>query len=403
MPSNKQESYCQHTKRAVIWTSLFNEPLQTLSYTFLPIILCKQLNASAFQIALLFTLRPLAAILSLYWSSLIQLHPKQLVRNVIITGILTRLPFFFTPLLENPSMMIAAAAASMMLTRGGIPAWMELLKQNLPEKKRSSIFSLSSALSYAEGITISLGIGALLDHNPGSWKWLFPLASAIGMFSIFFQMKVQQQVPLTSEAPSSFIDALMKPWKESYLLLKNDSTFRFFQICFMLAGCGIMILSAVIPLFFAEYLKMSYTEIAIAIAICKGLGFTLSSPIWSNYLNENGLHKASTWLFFLFALYPLLLLVAIFQPLFVYIACFVYGVAQGGSHLIWHISGTLFSKEGKSLSYSNVGVLLVGIRGAFMPSLGSFMLLSFGLTPVFVLGMLFCLIAGSYSMKREIS
>lgn len=331
-----------------------------------------------------------------------QLHPERLVRNVIITGILTRLPFFFTPILENPWAMIIAAAAYMMLTRGGIPAWMELLKQNLPAKERTSIFSFSSALGYAEGIVISLGAAYFLDKDPASWKWLFPVGAAIGMCSIFFQMKMQQQVPVKSATPSSLKEAFVQPWKESVDVLRKDRTFSFFQACFMLAGCGIMMISPVLTLFFVEYLKLSYTEVAVAIAIYKGLGFTLSSPFWSAFLNTKGLQQASTLLFLLFAIYPLMLLGAIFQAPLVYAACFLYGVAQGGSHLIWHIAGTLFTKDGRTMPYTNVGVLLVGVRGAFMPALGSVILGICGLIPTFLVSALFCFGATCYSLSRRV-
>jgi len=399
MASNIQEL---HTKRAVIWTSLCNEPLQTLYFTFLSIILYKQLHATPFQVAVLCAMRPLASLLSLYWSSIMRLHPERLVRNIIITGILTRLPFFFTPILENPWIMIAASSAYMMLTRGGIPSWMELLKQNLPEKKRTSVFSFGSALSYAEGIVISLGTAYLLDRDPANWKWLFPIGAGVGMLSIFFQMKMQQKVPVVSVVPTSFKHALQQPWKESLDILKSDKTFAFFQMCFMLAGCGIMMIAPAMPLFFVECLHLSYTEIAVAISIYKGLGFTLSSPLWSNFLNTRGLQHASTLLFFLFALYPLLLLGAIFESPLVYAACFLYGVAQGGSHLIWHISGTLFARNGRTMPYSNVGILLVGVRGAIMPALGSIIVISLGLIPTFVTSMLFCVGATFYSARKKI-
>jgi hypothetical protein len=74
-----------------------------------------------------------------------------------------------------------------------------------------------------------------------------------------------------------------------------------------------------------------------------------------------------------------------------YAAYLIFGIAQGGSHLIWHLSGPIFSEAEESSRYSGVNVLMVGIRGLIAPILGGILNYLFGADFVFVLGGLCCL------------
>ena len=49
----------------------------------------------------------------------------------------------------------------------------------------------------------------------------------------------------------------------------------------MLGGAGLMFMQPVLPIFSEETLKLSYTELALAFAFCKGISFILSIPsVW---------------------------------------------------------------------------------------------------------------------------
>src|SRR5205807_8636176 len=137
-------------RRAVIWTNILNEPLQSLFYVFIPTILYQELRATEAQITLFTMIKPLVALLSLYWSHAIALRSQKIVSNIVLTGLLARLPFLFVPLFQSPWALIAATGCYTMLYRGGMPAWMEIMKQNLPEQERSKIFSFSIGFSYLE-------------------------------------------------------------------------------------------------------------------------------------------------------------------------------------------------------------------------------------------------------------
>ena len=93
-------------------------------------------------------LKPLVTILSFYWSAG---SVGRLRANVLGAGLFMRLPFLLCSWFDSVWFIIAAAVNYMLFYRAGVPAWMEILKKNLPPEKRSRLFSWSAAVGYGEG------------------------------------------------------------------------------------------------------------------------------------------------------------------------------------------------------------------------------------------------------------
>ena len=380
------DAYFVKTRSAVIWTSILSEPLWT-AYSFLVIILYKDLNATLLQISIFTTLKPVVGILSMYWSFSIRNRRDKLRSNVVWAGILGRLPFFLFPFVNGPWVVIIGGAFYMMLKRGELPAWMEILKLNMPKKRREKVFSLSSAFAYAEGIIITIGMGMLLDKNVQAWRFLFPLSALIGIGAVLIQSKLKvngitESIPQQDSCRESIKERFVAPWKQAFKLVKERSDFRSFQWGFMLGGFALMIIMPALPIFFVDILGISYTDLAIAVGICKAAGFVISSQVWARMLNKTGIFRITGLINVMFGMFFVCLIMSQHNMVWFYIAYFLYGVAQGGSHLSWSLSGPIFSRDEDSSMYSSVNVLMVGVRGCVGPPLGAVMCLLLGPMPL---------------------
>lgn len=394
----KQQEPCQsgsRTRLAVLLSSLLHEPLSSL-YPLLPFIFLHHCHATAFQIVLLTTLKPVSSIFSFYWSEKLSNNHHSGRWNLLGAGLLARLPLLLALFLDSTWFLLLATTLYMLFSRASVPAWMEILKINLPEEERKKVFSLGSALGYAEGVLIAIGIGSLLDHFDNSWKILFCGAIFLGLLALFLQVLLPPKETPEKEAPpveASWKSSFLKPWIDCIDLMKKRSDFRRFQWGFMICGFGLMIIQPVIPFFFTEALHISYRDLMIAFSICKGLGFVLSSPLWNQLLTKGSIRLFTSLVHIGFAIFPLLLALSLKSALWLYVAYLLYGIAQAGSHLIWHLSGPLFANEEMSARYSSVNVVLVGIRGLLGPPLGGLLYASSGSLPTLALGSLLCLIA----------
>jgi predicted MFS family arabinose efflux permease len=100
------------------------------------------------------------------------------------------------------------------------------------------------------------------------------------------------------------------------------------------------------------------------------LGFILTSTLWATALRRFPLRHVSTAVFCGFGLFLLSLLFCAYDPRYILAAYCLYGIAQAGSHLVWHLSGPIFSKNEASFQYSSVNILAIGLRGLIGPPLG---------------------------------
>ncbi|MEX0961604.1 MAG: MFS transporter [Simkaniaceae bacterium] len=395
-----KDQFYYKTRFAILWSNLINEPFASL-FTMMPFILRRDLEASAFQIVLFTMLRPVVSVFSYYWSSNLKQQKKQLRPNLLIAGILARLPFLFFPIIHSSWYLIFSGLIYILFTRASVPAWIEILKCNLPKQEREKLFSLGWTLGYLEGICLALGIGAMLDFIASSWTLLFFFSALLGMISTFLQARV----PIKGEETFTNEDSYQKNWltaplKDSFSLLRERPDFALFQKGFMLGGFGVMLIHPALPLFYIDVLNLSYLDIALALTLCKGLGIVMTSSLWARWLSKYNPNRLAGLICLGFALFPLFLILAPWTLFWVYFAYLVYGIAQGGSHLMWHLSGPLFAQEEESSRYSAVNILMVGIRGLIAPILGGLLSKWFGATPTLIVGALFCSL-GAYTLYTE--
>jgi MFS family permease len=267
------------------------------------------------------------------------------------------------------------------------------------DDKRGRAFSLSSALGYCEGVVLSIAMGVVLDGNPGLWKILFCGAAVVGLLSVFVQGKVPLEVSEDVGERLPLKELLVRPWRDSYRLIKERPDFARFQWGFMICGFGIMLIQPALPLFAVDTLGITYLEMATAVSIAKGLGFALSSPLWSKWMGQVHITKLASFVFLTIGLFPVLLSFSIFGLAWLYVAYFWYGVGQGGSHLVWNLSGPVFAGKEESSRYTGVGVVLAGLRGGVAPPLGGFLAVSCGSIGVLLLGGVLCFYSGLRLLK----
>ncbi len=406
-PSNvDSKELTRRTQWAYIGTRVLDTPFWGI-FNMLPFILYKDLHATPFQLGLLVTLKPLVSIFSSYWSAMINSRSDRLVSNILWARILAYLPFFLFPFMDSPWFFIGSFGLYMMLAVGIVPAWMELLKLNVPKVTREKVFSYTQAFGYMGGGLLPFILGGVLDEYQQAWRWLFPAAAALSLGAYLFQWKitVRPGVVLKEVAKQKLSYHILKPWKTSWELLKQHPDFFKYQIGFMLIGSGLMVIQPSLPVFFVDVLHLSYTELAVALTLCKGFGFALGSPLWSHWIHKMDIFRFSGLIAGVACLFPLALLLTSFQIVWLYLGYFLYGFMQSGNELSWNMSGPIFAKDKDSSIYTSVNVMAIGVRGAIIPSLGALILTYLGSSSAMICGVIVCMLAtfrlASYSLSEN--
>lgn len=392
-------SFREKTKKALLWMNLSHEPLVVL-YVLLPFILRKNLNASILQISILSALRPILPLFSFYWSANITNRQNLLRSNLIGAWVLARLPFLCVPWFTNVWYLIFCCACYELFNKSGIPALVEILKINIPKENRDSTYMLYFVLSFIESILLGIIIASVLSWDPSIWPILVGMSALIGLTSIFFQILIP--IPVKVESLSStntkttIQEKILSPWKESFALLSNHPEFAKFQYGFMIGGFSLMLVSPSLCVFYANSLQVSHSSVVTGRSILMGFGIVLSSWFWRKILTKERVPQLTQWILLGFASYLLFMILAVFRLEWFYVSFFFYGVAQAGSHILWNLSGILFSEKGDSSPFSRLNILMLGLRGMIAPALGGILCNLFGPEPILVLGAFMCLAGALY-------
>lgn len=367
----------------------------------LPMILYKELNATPFQVATLIALKPLVSIFSPYWSQWVHGRPHKLIPNLYWANILKFTPFLFTPFFSNPWYFVFSFGFFMMLSRGTIPSWLEVLKITVPKDARERTSTLGSVIDF-----LGTALLPLAFIFSSSWRLMYVVTAILGISSTLLILRIPKIKGNSSIQKKKVHTHLLAPWKQSWEILTTRPDFFRFQIGFFLGGAGLMIVQPILPKYFVDVLDLSYTGMLTAIAACKGIGFTLSSPLWLRVFRRTKIFTMCALVTTCAALFPFCLASATWNSLWVYIAYLLYGVMQGGSELSWKMSGILFSKDEDSSPYSSLNVLAVGVRGMIVPYFGSFIFfLSGSYLSMMILGASLSLIASftMFSYRKRVA
>lgn len=383
---------CSKTRFALLWMHLANEPFVAL-FTLIGFILKKDLNASTFQISLLAILNPVISVFSFYWGSRLTRHQNKLIPNLIGAWILGRLPFVFIPWITSSWYLIFSCAIYQLFFRAGTPALMEILKQRIEKHSREKLFSSVYLISFLESILLGLFVGKFLDSHKQAWQLLLACTALFSLTSVIFQKRIPKiTAPIDKKAPPVLHNRLVQPWKDCLYLMKSYPEFAKFQWGFMIGGFGLMLINPALILYYADTLALTHEHLTHARYIWMGFGVLLSTLFWRKALRDYSVTKTTLFILFGFGLFPLALILAESNLLFLYIAFLIYGIAQAGSHLVWHLSGTLFaSPEESSSKYTGTNVLMVGIRGLVGPALGGLLVTTLEPKIVLIIGSLICI------------
>ncbi|HEX2579036.1 MAG TPA: MFS transporter [Rhabdochlamydiaceae bacterium] len=389
------------TKWAMLVTGLLNEPLVGL-IAILPYILRKDLHASALQISIFTMLKPVVALVSFYWGATLWRNRNLLRSNWMISRFLACAPFLIFPFVQNSWFFIIGAALFQCFQRGGMPAQMEILKQNVPSGAREGFFSWSSAVNCLGGVLIGVFLSFCInDHD---WKVLFLLSAGFGLLALVLQARVPIDSFLVSEPPTKrnpLFTSLVTPWKDSWNLLRERPDFARFQLGFMMGGIGLMLIMPALVLYSADELAISHVDMTISRFVWMGIGFVLATAFWRKKIALQGICRLTGLVCLLFAFSALFWILASWETVWFFAAFFLYGVAQAGSHLIWHLSGPLFAGSGDSSLFSTVNILTVGLRGLIVPLTASLLCVWIGPLFVIAFGMAWCLAGSIYLFAQK--
>ncbi len=331
----------------------------------------KSLLATDTEIVILVSAAPAFNIFAFFWSYVMEGRPKR--PFILWAGIVCRGAVLLTALAAQSSLFVTLCCISFLADPIYIPAWNSIMQSNYHPAWRGRLLGRVSLWTKPLFIAAALATGALLEQDPAAFRWLFPVAGALGLAAYvrmaFLRVRFDPERERVKPRPIlSFFSAL----GNFRQILRENRDFDAFERNFFVYGLAFMILLPTHVLLLTEHLHMDYREISFATLVLFHVAVALASPWAGRFFDRWGAVRTASASFVALALYPLGLLAAFLtrREEFVYIASASYGVAMAGVNGAWSLGAMHFSGRKDSAVFMGVHVTAVGVRGALGPFIG---------------------------------
>jgi MFS family permease len=370
-------------------------------------VFVKSLLGSGYQASLLFQFATIVFILLIFFSEFlkrIQNKKKLLHRTAIITRLPLLLLFFFP---RNPEMLTGSSIYHLIFL--GIflvyylanpiifPAINLFLKNTYSHDNFGRLYSYATTLKSVVMMLTTFLYGWLLDIDNYVFVYVFPVASVLGVLSIFLLSAIPYQEIKTIVPVRTVWQDIRQSIRAMTNVLNKNAAYRHFQTGFMFYGFGFMGSYTVTILFFEYGLGLNYSSVAFY-----RNGYNLLSILlipWFGKLIGRidprqfaAISFLSMFLFLLsltlttyFSGYIDFLGIRIYYTMIFYML--FHGVFAATMSLLWSIGSAYFCAPSEAGTYQSIHLGMTALRSLFAPILGVLFYELWGFTATFLIAM----------------
>lgn len=382
-------------------------------------VFLKSLGGSDIGVSVLFQFSVFVltfAVLLNEWSRRI----KKTKRFLLILGILTRFPLFlllfFPAGLSNSAdnyifhyfflgIFLVYYFANPII----YPVINQFLKTNYSHKNFSVLYSWSATANKIVMLVVTFIFGWLLDMNEDAYRFVFPVISVLGIFSVWLLSQISYKETLVERLGIPLLQSIRLTIKNMRIKMKSNKPFRDFEAGFMFYGFAFMGTVSVIAIYFNNALDLNYSSVAFYKNSYNVLAILLL-PLFGKLLCKMDPRRFAAITFASLLFYLFFIALTSYAPWFVWVkgikiyytlflAMMFNGVFAATMALLWSIGSAYFSPKKEVSEYQAIHLTFTGFRSFFAPVLGLGIYLLIGYTATFITGMVLLLIAVIISLK----
>ena len=272
------------------------------------------------------------------------------------------------------------------LLAGQVSVRSAIWRLNYPRASRARTTGRVLLLASLLLALIPLAVGPLLDRSPGSFRVIYPAAGLLGLVAVFqmlgLRVRTERALLRAEQNPAHDADTPVRRNGRPHgfaSVLREDHRFRQYMVCQFLAGVANMMGNTAFALFIIDALldrptanrdgMLLTTTVPLILAV-------LSVSWWSRLLDRTHITSfriahGLTWvvgqgLCFVAAWYGHLWMLILPQ--------LVNGLMRGGGMIAWQLGHNDFADKRLAALYMGIHQTLTGVRGAFAPFLGVWLL-----------------------------
>jgi len=340
----------------------------------------KTLFAADWEISALTSLPMVVFLFSSVWAQyMTDANNSRFIAFAAICGRLSLLAFFF---IAGSLPLLGMIVLYNLMHALFLPAQSRIFQANYPGRTRGRAVSLVQSRTMLFSALAAYGAGRLLDMNPYSYKWLFPLAGLFGFWAYYRYSQIDLRgggIPQPSRGRAF-------PFSDFFSILKKDRRFLLYEVFFFIYGLGFMITLPLIYFLFVDELGMSYDDFAGSYMVVPQIIMLVLIPLYGRLMDRMNPIRLSAIAFAFLAFWPLTLGFATSIG-YAYAAFVFYALGMAAVQVTWTLGALYFAPAREAQKYHSIHVTLVGLRACFAPWLAVLVLRPFiGLRTTFFLG-----------------
>ena len=366
-------------------------------------VFLKSLGGSSFKIGVLFQFSVVVLIFLLFFNEYLR-RVRNKRKMLRWTAILTRLPLvlmLFFPQSQEPVtetqhlLFLAVFFAFYMANPVLYPTINLLLKNNYRHEQFGKLYSWSASSAKMMMLVATFLFGFLLDHDPFAFRYVYPVAGLLSIYSIFMLAQIPFDTVPYEAAKKDFVSSIRDSLLNHWNILKNNQPYRDFEIAFMLYGFAFMSTFPVFTIFYEKQLGLSYSDVAFYKNVFNILS-VIMIPFFGRFLGRTDPRRFAVLAFSVMSVYifftGLTQYLSFSSELFgiqIYYSLFIgvvfNGVFMAMIALLWYVGSAYFSRAEEAGDYQAVHSSLTGIRALFAPLLGVLFYETIGFTGTFIM------------------
>ena len=271
--------------------------------------------------------------------------------------------------------VVGATVLARVCLAGVITLRATVWRANYPREARAR---LTGRISAAQTLVVAVGgaaIGAAMDANEESFRWVVPGASLLSLAGVWAWSRVRvrrHRALLDAERASPPDEAPTFNPLRVLGVLKKDRLFAWYMAFQFTMGFANLMCFSILVIMIDERFELAYTP---SMLITHGIRYgmiALTVPLWALLLDR--MHVARyraihTWVFAAMTLAFFIAGTGRFEWL-LYIAAVIHGLAFAGGSLAWNIGHNDFADDANASRYMAAHVTLTGMRGLVAPFAG---------------------------------
>ncbi len=324
----------------------------------------------------------IANIISFGWIALSHGRPKVRFINMLQAGVVVCIGCI--ALVPRDAMGRWLAMGLVLLARifwsGVVTLRTAVWRANYSRHSRARIVGRLSAITQVVIASTGLLVGAMLDWNLESFRFVAPILAVLGIVGLAFYGRIRprgERFALIQERAQPRAAGVMRPWMgivSVHRILRTDRRFAQFMAFMFLLGLGNLMVVPCLVLALSDRFELGrdpFKSSILVTTLVPSILMPLALPIWASLLDRAHVVRFRAihgWAFVLAsALFAIGAALLSFQIVLAGSVC--WGIAIGGGAVAWNIGHTDFAPPGSTSHYMATHVTLNGVRGLAAPLL----------------------------------